>query len=192
MKEQIGKAFLAATGWEAVGEVPKAKKYVLIAAPHTSNWDFPYTIAAAFALGVDIRWLGKKQLFEGPLGPLLLALGGVAVDRSQANNLVERLADRFAECDELALTVPAEGTRSKGEYWKSGFYHIARRAQVPIALGFVDFGRKQVGFGPLIHPTGNVREDMDRIRAFYATKTGMHPELFTPPRLREEEPNHGG
>lgn len=191
MKERFGKKFLDANGWKIGGAIPTAKKYVLIAAPHTSNWDFPFTIATAFALDVNIRWLGKQQLFDGPLGPLYRSLGGIPVDRSKNTNMVDRMAELFDEADELVLTVPAEGTRGKREYWKSGFYHIAVRAKVPIALGYLDFGRKESGIGPLVYPTGNIRKDMDIIRAFYADKRGLKHELFTPPRLREEDESGG-
>lgn len=191
MKQEIGKRFLAASRWTIAGGVPSVKKYVLIAAPHTSNWDFVMSIAAAFALEVDIRWLGKQQLFDGPLGPLYRALGGIPVDRSKASNMVDRMAEMFAESDAMVLMVPAEGTRGKREYWKSGFYHIARRANVPIALGFLDFDRKQAGIGPLVYPTGDIRKDMDVIRAFYESRMALRPELFTPPRLREEDETGG-
>lgn len=191
MKERFGNAFLDLSGWSIGGAIPKAKKYVLIAAPHTSNWDFPYTIALAFALGVDIKWMGKDQLFQGPKGHLFRALGGIPVDRGQRTNMVDRMVELFAENDELVLTVPAEGTRGSGKYWKSGFYHIARRAGVPIALGFLDFGRKRGGIGPLVHPTGDIKRDMDVIRAFYADVTALKPENFTPPRLREEDETSG-
>lgn len=186
-KKAIGEAFLASQGWSIGGGVPHAKQYVLIAAPHTSNWDFPFTIATAFALDVDIRWMGKRELFDGPGGALFRALGGIPVERSKATNMVDRMVELFEQNDELVLTVPAEGTRGKGSYWKSGFYHIARRAGVPIGLGYLDFGRKRSGIGPLVHPTGDIRKDMDVIRAFYADIVGKKPELFTVPRLREED-----
>lgn len=186
-KKAIGEAFLASQGWTIGGGVPHAKQYVLIAAPHTSNWDFPFTIATAFALDVDIHWMGKRELFDGPGGVIFRALGGIPVERSKATNMVDRMVELFEENDELVLTVPAEGTRGKSSYWKSGFYHIARRAGVPIALGYLDFGRKRSGIGPLVHPTGDIKKDMDVIRAFYAGIVGKKPELFTVPRLREED-----
>lgn len=191
MKEAIGNAYLKLHGWSIGGAVPTAKKYVLIAAPHTSNWDFPFTIALAFSLGVDIRWMGKDDLFKGPLGPLYRSLGGIAVDRGNRTNMVDRMVELFAQNDELVLTVPAEGTRGKGEYWKSGFYHIARRAGVPIALGYLDFARKRGGIGPLVYPTGDVKRDMDTIRAFYRDIGPLKPENFTLPRLREEDETSG-
>lgn len=191
MKEQIGNAYLRLNGWTAYGAVPAAKKYVLIAAPHTSNWDFPFTIALAFQLGIDIRWMGKDALFQGPKGAIFRSLGGIPVDRSKNTNMVDRMVELFAEQDALALAVPAEGTRGKGTYWKSGFYHIASRANVPIALGFLDFTRKRGGIGPLLMPTGDIRRDMDQIRAFYADIGPHRPENFTPPRLREEDETSG-
>lgn len=186
MKKAIGDGLLGLVGWKTEGEIPTAPKYVLIAAPHTSNWDFPFTVATAFSMEVPIRWLGKRELFDGPLGPLYRALGGIAVERSKSTNMVERMAALFDEHESLVLTVPAEGTRSKGEFWKSGFYRIAETAKVPIALGFLDFGRKRSGIGPLVMPSGDVRADMDKIRAFYASIRGLKHQNFTEPRLREE------
>jgi 1-acyl-sn-glycerol-3-phosphate acyltransferase len=191
MKERLGHAFLDLRGWTIGGGIPKAKKYVLIAAPHTSNWDFPYTIALAFALGVDIKWMGKDALFKGPKGILFRSLGGIPVDRGQRTNMVDRMVEMFETHDELVLTVPAEGTRGQGTYWKSGFYHIARRAGVPIALGYLDFGRKRGGIGPLVYPTGDIGRDMDVIRAFYSDVTALKPSNFTLPRLREEDETSG-
>lgn len=184
--QALGKMILDAAGWTVVGGRPPAQKFVLIAAPHTSNWDFVYALATTNALGLHVKYMAKDALFRGPHGHFFRATGGIAVDRSKKNNLVQSLAELFREEEELALMVPAEGTRGRGEYWKSGFYHIARAAHVPIAPGFLDYGRKQSGIGPLFWPTGDIKADMDHIRAFYADKIGKHPEDFTPPRLREE------
>ena len=117
---------------------------------------------------------------------LTIALGGVAVDRRQHNNLVDAVAAEFASRDALVLGVPAEGTRSRRDYWKSGFYWMASKAEVPIALGYLDFSRREGGFGPLLHPSGDLKADMDVIRAFYADKVGKNPALFTPPLLQAE------
>ena len=183
----MGKAILDAAGWTIDGGAPDARKFVLVAAPHTSNWDFLYAIACTSALGLNLRFMAKDSLFRGPQGTLLRALGGIAIDRSKANNVVDAMIDAFAHTEELALLVPPEGTRKAGRYWKSGFYHIARGAGVPVALGFLDYPNKRVGIGPLLRVSGDVRADMDRVRGFYADKGAKVPAYFTPPRLREED-----
>ncbi|MCB9666040.1 MAG: lysophospholipid acyltransferase family protein [Alphaproteobacteria bacterium] len=174
-------------GWRTEGGPPPVSKAVLIAAPHTSNWDFFHALMAGWVFGLSFQWLGKDALFEGPLGPLLRFLGGVAVDRSAPHGLVEEVARRFRASDRLLLMVPAEGTRSFRPYWKSGFYQIASQAEVPIILGWLDYRHRVAGLGPAILPTGDVRADMDRIRAFYADKTGKFPERFGTVRLRQED-----
>lgn len=166
---------------------PVPAKCVMIAAPHTTNWDFPITLAMAKVSGVKISWLGKQSLFKGPMGPIMRRLGGVAIDRSAAGGMVASLAGLFATRDQLALVVPAEGTRSRTEYWKSGFYRIAERADVPIVLAFVDRATRSGGFGPAIRVTGDIPADMDAIRAFYAGKEGLRAGRFGPIRLREED-----
>lgn len=186
MREKIGKAILDAAGWTIEGGAPAVDKFVLIAAPHTSNWDFLYSVACTTALGLPLQFMAKDSLFRGPLGPLLRALGGIAIDRSRNNNMVDAMVAEFARRDALALMVPPEGTRSAGTHWKSGFYHIARRARVPLALGYLDYPHKRVGIGPLLHVSGDVGADMDAIRAFYADKGARNPGDYTPPRLREE------
>jgi len=179
-------AFLKATGWKGEGRTPAARSYVLIAAPHTSNWDLPYLLAFSQIFGVRISWMGKHQLFRGPVGWLFRKLGGIAVRRDRSNDLVSQMADVLRKSDGMALVVPAEGTRSYTSHWKSGFYHIARSASVPIVLSYLDFSRRRGGFGPEIIPTGDVRDDMDEIRAFYADKVGKHPELMGEIVLKEE------
>ena len=187
MQAALGKAILEAAGWTIVGGPPAATRLVLIAAPHTSNWDFLYAIACTSALELPLRFMAKDSLFRGAQGALLRALGGIAIDRSRANNVVDAMVGEFAHGEPLALLIPPEGTRKAGKYWKSGFYHIARKANVPVALGFLDYPNKRVGIGPLLTPSGDVKADMDRIRAFYADKGGKVPANFTPPRLREED-----
>lgn len=174
-------------GWRAEGGPPNASKAVLIAAPHTSNWDFFHALMAGWVFGVQFQWLGKQELFDGPLGPLLRWLGGVAVDRRASHGLVEEVARRFQAADRMLLMVPAEGTRSYRPYWKSGFYQIALAADVPIILGYLDYRRRRAGLGPALHPTGDMSADMDVIRAFYADKTGKYPERFGRVRLRAED-----
>ena len=130
--------------------------------------------------------MAKHTLFRWPLGFFMSRLGGIPVRRHQSENLVQQMTDAFARTDSLVLTVPAEGTRRYVPYWKSGFYHIARSAQVPIVLGYVDYARKRGGFGPALLPTGDLRADMNEIRSFYADKTGRHPDWFGDIRLKEE------
>jgi 1-acyl-sn-glycerol-3-phosphate acyltransferase len=187
IKFWIGRAWMGAFGWRVEGAVPATRKFVFIAAPHTSNWDLPFMLATAYVLGVRISWLGKHTLFEGPFGWLMTALGGIPVDRRSRHNMVEQVAERFEKSEELILAVSPEGTRKQVELWKSGFYYIALAARVPVGMGFLDFRRKVAGLGPLLNPTGNVRADMDQVRAFYRDIRGKLPELESTPRLREEE-----
>ncbi len=187
MKVILSKIWLFLWRWKVVQESELPPKCVLIAAPHTTNWDFPITMAMAAVKGIDIRWLGKEQMFNKVLGPFFRAMGGISVKRASANGLVEDLANEFSKHDSLVLVVPAEGTRSKVEYWKSGFYQIARQADVPIVCAFVDKATRTGGFGPIIIPSGDLSADMDKIRAFYADKTGLKANRFSVPRLREEE-----
>jgi 1-acyl-sn-glycerol-3-phosphate acyltransferase len=187
MQAALGKAILDAAGWTIVGGAPNVARCVLIAAPHTSNWDFLYAIACTSALGLPLRFMAKDSLFRGAQGALLRALGGIAIDRSKANNVVDAMVQEFERGEPLVLLIPPEGTRKARDYWKSGFYHIARGAGVPVALGFLDYPNKRVGIGPLVELSGDVKSDMDRIRAFYADKGGKVPASFTPPRLREED-----
>ena len=160
---------------------------MLIAAPHTSNWDLPYMLAFAWYCSIDINWMGKHQIFAGPQGRLMKALGGVPVRRGQKSDLVTQMVQAFDERDSLFLTIPPEATRRRAEYWKSGFYRIALAANVPIIPTILDYGRRTGGFGPALYPTGNVSEDMDVLRAVYAGCEAKHPESFGPIRLAKED-----
>ena len=174
---------LKLTGWRMQGEIPAIKKCVFIAAPHTSNWDFPLMLAFAFAFEARVHWLGKDALFRGPGYWLFRWLGGIPVDRSRAGGLVAQAAQAFAANDHLMLAVPPEGTRSRAAGWRSGFYRIAQAAQVPIVMGFVDFERRLGGIGPLLTPSGDLDADMATLRAFYCTVRGKHPHLQTAVRI---------
>ncbi len=167
---------LKLTGWRIDGTVPDIPKFVLIAAPHTSNWDFPYTLFMAFALRIKIYWMGKDALFRGPLYWFFKWLGGIPVDRSKSNNVVAQSIQKFHQSDSLILTIPPSGTRKKVLYWKSGFYHIANGAGVPVVLGFLDYRRKVGGIGPVVAPTGDIESDMKIIKAYYADISGKYPE----------------
>jgi 1-acyl-sn-glycerol-3-phosphate acyltransferase len=178
--------FLRANGWKAEGAIPAASKYVLIAAPHTTNWDLFYFLAIAQVMDVRVSWMGKKSLFRGPMGTIMRALGGIPVQRDRRSNLVDQMAETFSASESLVLTVPAEGTRDYVAHWKSGFYQIALAAGVPIVLGYLDYERKRGGLGPELMPTGDIREDMNEIREFYANIRGKYPEKFGAIRLKEE------
>ena len=169
-------AFLKLNGWKIEGSLPsKQAKYVLIAAPHTSNWDLPYTLMVAFALRLNIYWMGKRQLFRWPFGGLMRWLGGIEVNREQSNNLTTAAAQALVAAEgSVQLIIPPEGTRSKTRYWKTGFYWIAHTAQVPIVLAYMDYERKLSGLGPVFTPTGDIEADMITIKAFYAQFKGKN------------------
>lgn len=174
------KILTALKGWRVVGERPTEKKYMLIAAPHTSNWDFPSMMGAAFVLGFSPHWMGKHTLFpKGPLGAIMRWFGGIPVERSTANNTVEQMVEQYHQRDELCVIITPEGTRGKVNKWKGGFYHIAMGAGVPIYLAFVDIPSKTVGIGAVFHPTGDYAADLVKIKAFYADKVGFRPEHGT-------------
>lgn len=183
-RRRLARLVLRAVRWQTVGEVPR--RGILVGAPHTSNWDWVLTLLLAWDSGVRIRLLVKHSLFRGPLGPILRATGAVELDRANPGATIrELLAD--AETDEsFLLGIAAEGTRGRGEHWKSGFHRIARQTGIPVTLAFLDAPSRTVGWGPTFPATEDVRADMDRVRAFYADKRGIRPELATPPRLREE------
>ena len=183
----IATLLLRLGGWRVEGGPPDCRKYVFIAAPHTSNWDFVWMLAFAFHYGMRIRWIGKHSLFRWPCGWIMRRLGGIPVKRDRRQSLVKQMADTITAAESMCLVMPVEGTRSHAPHWKSGFYHIARIAGVPIAMGYLDYGHKRGGIGPLLEPTGDIRRDMDRLRAFYADKVGKFSEKTSPIRLVEEE-----
>ena len=172
--------FLRLTGWTLDGQAPAGHpKCVLIAAPHTSNWDLPYTLMVAFALRMNIHWMGKRQIFRWPFGGLMRWLGGIAVDRSQSTNLVAASAKALRDAEgSVHLVIPPEGTRSQTRHWKTGFYWIAHEAGVPIVLAYMDYERKLSGLGPVFTPTGDIERDMLEIKAFYAPFKGRNATQF--------------
>ncbi len=169
--------YLRIIGWK-IGSVldPSIRKCVLVAAPHTSNMDYPISLATLYACGVRVRFLAKKSLFIFPLGILMRATGGIPVDRSKHNNMVDAMISMFSQTDSLILLIPAEGTRSYVKEWKSGFYHTALGAKVPIVMGYLDYGNKVAGFGDLFYPTGDYPNDLEEIKKFYRKFKARHPE----------------
>ncbi|NKX92853.1 acyl-phosphate glycerol 3-phosphate acyltransferase [Sanguibacter hominis ATCC BAA-789] len=167
--------------------VPTDGVGVLIGAPHTSNWDFILMLGIAWDLGLKVKYLGKHTLFKPPFGFIMRWLGGIPVDRSNPAGIVTDIVERVRSGQGFYLVVTPEGTRSSGTYWKSGFHRIAVEAGLPITLGYVDRDTMTSGLGMTFVPTGDVRADMDVVRAFYADKSGFRPELRTEPRLREED-----
>ena len=172
--------FLKATGWKVQGQLPaNGRKSVLIAAPHTSNWDLPYTLMVAFALRLNVYWMGKQSIFKPPFRRVMLWLGGIPIQRESSNNVVEASIVAIQKADgPVQLIVPPEGTRSKARYWKTGFYYIALGANVPIVMAYMDYARKESGLGPVFEPTGNIEADMATIQAFYAPFKGKNPDQF--------------
>ncbi|MEY2861954.1 MAG: hypothetical protein RLZ68_2143 [Pseudomonadota bacterium] len=173
-------SFLKLSGWKVEGRLPQGcEKCVFIAAPHTSNWDLPYTLMVAFALRLNIYWMGKSQIFKPPFRGVMMWLGGIPVQREQTNNLVDASVQAIQVADgPLQLVVPPEGTRSKSRYWKTGFYYIALGARVPILMAYMDYERKISGIGPMFSPTGDIEADMLTIKAFYAPFKGKNASQF--------------
>ncbi|SDC19924.1 Acyltransferase [Nocardioides lianchengensis] len=185
VRRTFARVALRLTGWKTVGTVPS--KGILVGAPHTSNWDWVLTMLLAWDNSVQIRLLVKDSFFKGPVGPFMRATGAVELDRTNPGATIRALLADSETDETFLLGIAAEGTRSKGEYWKSGFYRISQQTGIPVTLAFLDAPSKTVGWGPTFDLTGDVRADMDTIRAFYADKTGIKPEGTTLPRLREED-----
>jgi 1-acyl-sn-glycerol-3-phosphate acyltransferase len=164
------------SGWRATGAFPPDRKFVIVGASHTSNWDFPVFLGTVNALGRRVRFIGKNSLFRWPMGGFMTALGGVPVDRSAAQDLVNQIVAQFALHDDFALIVAAEGTRSATTKWRTGFYQIALKAGVPIVCAGPDYPSKQGRIGPVIWPTGDYAADMAPAFAFFRSLTPRHPE----------------
>jgi 1-acyl-sn-glycerol-3-phosphate acyltransferase len=165
------------SGWKLANEFPKdIKKCVMIAAPHTSNWDFIYARAGFYLMGVNVRFTIKKESMGFPFGPLLKAMGALPVDRSKNNSLVDTMIGILKESEEMVILITPEGTRKYQPRWRKGFYHTAHGANVPIALGYLDYAKKVAGTGPIFYPTGDVEGDIEKIKDFYRTITPKYPE----------------
>jgi 1-acyl-sn-glycerol-3-phosphate acyltransferase len=170
-------------GWKLIDLPQRPPKAVVIAYPHTSNWDFPMTLLALAALPYGAQWVGKDTMFRGPLGPIMRALGGVAVNRRERTGFVERVADEFRHRENFHLIIATEGTRRRQDGWKSGFYRIALAAKVPVIMATVDYGKREVGLLASLELSGNEAADVARIAECYENRTGYHPENASPIRL---------
>ena len=170
----VGRWMLHALGWRVDGTLPNVRKLVVIAAPHTSNWDFVVGIAARMALGVDVRFLGKDTLFRFPLGVLMRALGGIAVDRSAPHDVVNTIVGEFARRERMALGIAPEGTRRRVARWRTGFYHIAHGADVPIVPVALNYGARAVQIGTPFETTGDVGADVGELQRRFAGVRGKN------------------
>jgi 1-acyl-sn-glycerol-3-phosphate acyltransferase len=184
LSQFLARSVLRAISWKLDVTLPTNQKYVIIGAPHTSNMDFIFMLLLKYATGLKLHWIGKHTLFNAPFGGLMRRLGGIPVDRRSKNNFVDKVVNQINQQDEIVVAVAPEGTRSKSKYWRTGFYYIALGASIPIALGFIDYKDKIVGIGPSFYPTGDIQADFDKIKMFYASKTGKYPHLQGPMELR--------
>ena len=174
-------------GWQVKADLPDVKKYIIVGGPHTSNWDFPFGLAMFYVLKIKLSWMGKAGLFQPPLGFLMRAVGGIAIERNSQHGVVEQMVEKFEQSEHLVIGLAPNGTRKKTQYWKSGFYWIAYKADVPIVCCYLDYKKKCANIGLTIIPTGNVNQDMALIRAFYQGIEGKRPENADNVRLKEED-----
>jgi 1-acyl-sn-glycerol-3-phosphate acyltransferase len=184
-------------GWRLDAPLPDLPKYVIIVAPHTSNWDGIVGVTGAVIVtrgfaDLRISWLAKRSLFAGPLKGPMMALGGVQIDRSARHAVVDQAVQEFERRDQMVLAITPEGSRRRMPYWKTGFYYIALGAHVPILLAYVDYRRKVVGTGPLVTPSGDIQADMAIIREFYSHITARYPANVGEVRVAppDREPAH--
>jgi 1-acyl-sn-glycerol-3-phosphate acyltransferase len=171
--------FFRLCGWKVRGTIPAGlKKCVIIGAPHTSNWDFVFALGALHIMGYKVNYMIKKELFFFPLSYLLKKSGGIAIDRKSSHHIVDEMAQKIASSDQMYLVMAAEGTRKRVDKWKSGFYYLAIKTNVPVTAGFLDYGKKEAGFGPMINLTGNIENDMQFFKNFYKDKKACIHENF--------------
>lgn len=188
MKRLFAIFYFWVSGWKIKNPPPKdLKKCVLVAAPHTSNFDFIYGRLGATILRMKTRFLIKKEAFMGPMGMLVKMAGGIPVDRSKNNNIIEQVAEMFNNSDSLYLMVTPEGTRKLVKKWRRGFYAMALKADVPIGCVYLDYRKREVGLGLVIHPSGDFDADVKKIQEFYRSKPGRHPDRFYWSPMYDEE-----
>jgi 1-acyl-sn-glycerol-3-phosphate acyltransferase len=180
------------TGWKIEGRLPPEPKLIVIGAPHTTNWDFVYMLATMAGFGIKASFMGKDSLFKGIFGPIMRGLGGISIRRGVSESVVDQMAAAFAAASSLVLVIAPAGTRRYSDHWKSGFYHIAHTSQVPIVPARIDYQHKTITLGPPLTAGGEVRADMDLLRAFFADGRGKFPDQASRIRLVEEERGPGG
>ncbi len=187
----IADALLKLMRWKTEGPLPTVEKFVIIVAPHTSNWDLPLGYISGHSLELLSRWrygfMAKASAFREPLGSLIRWMGGLPIDRYSANNVVEQMVEAFRRHDQLMLAITPEGTRKRTPYWKSGFYHIALGAGVPIVPAFMDYRLRLTRLGAALWPTGQIEADLDVLRQFYAGVTAKFPAQFGEIRFKPSE-----
>lgn len=188
VKHRLGKAWLDGHGWQIRGEIPDLPRFIVIASPHTTNWDLAFMLAVSWQMGFEVKWIGKHTLFQGPMGPLMRWLGGLPIDRRKRANQVDQAAAAVRGAEKMMLAIAPEGTRSFSPHWKTGFYHIASTANVPILCGFLDYKHRLAGFGPLVTPSGDVEADFAIMRSFYSPLTGKFPQNSGPVALAPKKP----
>lgn len=176
MLKRISKFIFWLFGWRTEGVVPPLKKFVVIAAPHTSAWDAVFGLCAKYLFDVDLTFFGKEELFRFPTGIFFRAIGGIGVDRFSNNNVVDKAVELFNSREHFILGLSPEGTRKYVAEWRTGFYYIAMEAKVPIVMAYLDFEHKVVGIGPTVYPTGNIDRDIEEMKNFYRPIKGKHPE----------------
>lgn len=187
--KKFGRFILKLFGWKVVGELPPDKKYMVVVAPHTSNWDFAVGLFARFSVGVKINFLAKNQLFFFPLGLLLRILGGAPVNRSKKNNTVEQVVEIFRSRDEFKLAITPEGTRGPVTRWKEGFYHIACQAELPIVMVAPDYSTKELRIHEKFQPSGDIDTDFPKILDFFRTIKGRYPKeipVYFPKKIKSK------
>ena len=177
-------------GWTLSLKPPETRRYVVIFAPHTSNWDFVIGILAAWGIGLKVHWIGKHSLFESPLGPLFRFWRGIPVERDRRGRMIEQMAARFEATDDFILAIAPEGTRGHTDHWKSGFWHIARAAEVPVVMAFIDYRHKRIGLGESFLPGTDIEADFKQIRAFYSDKQGRCPKKESTIRPQARQPSN--
>jgi 1-acyl-sn-glycerol-3-phosphate acyltransferase len=175
LAQRVGRLILRLIGWRTEVISPPTSRYVMIGAPHTSNWDFFLMLLLMSVESIPIRWLGKDSLFKWPLGIFMRSLGAIPVNRRENTNLVDQIAALFDEYDELIIGLSPEGTRQKTSRWRTGFYYIALKANVPIVMAYVDYQHKVCGLGPSFKPTGDIHADFEIVREFYSGIIGKKP-----------------
>lgn len=183
--QTLGRLMARMMGWTVRVNLPDDPKMVLVFFPHTSNMDVIVAIPAAFSIGLKPNWLVKDEITRGPFKPLMDRIGAIPINRHIKENKVEQIANAIREADNVMLALSPEGTRSRTDFWRSGFYHIARLAEVPIHFAYIDYPSKTIGAEPGFVPTVDMNADMERIRSFYADKRGKFPEKASPIRFKQ-------